>query len=271
MSPKQDNLSPAERREVEETLGLRSPVIYEVIRREGVEELERPVVSLWWSGVAAGTALSSSVYCESFLHLYLPDSEWRPLVENFGYCVGFLIVVLGRLQLFTENTITAILPLLADRTLRNLSLTARLWGVVFLANMAGSLMSALLTYYGGVLTPEQMHAALEISHHYADKSHVESFLHGIPAGFFVAALVWMLPSAGNNKFWVIVTITYMIALGDFAHVIAGSTEVYLLSMHGDLSLGQVIFSFIVPTFLGNVIGGTVLFALLAYGQVQEEL
>ncbi len=41
----------------------------------------------------------------------LPDAKWRPLVDSLGYSLGFLFVILGRQQLFTENTLTAILPL----------------------------------------------------------------------------------------------------------------------------------------------------------------
>jgi formate/nitrite transporter FocA (FNT family) len=97
---------------VEEHLPLRSPMVYEVVRQEGEIELGRPLASLWWSGVAAGIAMYSSLLALGVLNEHLPDEPWKPLVANFGYCFGFIIVVLGRLQLFTENTITAVLPLL---------------------------------------------------------------------------------------------------------------------------------------------------------------
>ena len=124
-------LTEEEKHEVEELKQLRVPVVYEIIREEGVEELKRPVPSLWWSGLAGGIAISVSVLAEGLLHRYLPDTQWRPLVENFGYCVGFLIVILGRLQLFTENTITVIFPLLTDFSKSHLYFTMRLWGVVY--------------------------------------------------------------------------------------------------------------------------------------------
>ncbi len=97
-------------RDIEERQRPSSPVIYEVIRQDGDEELARPLNSLWWSGIAAGLGISMSVVAEGLLHRALPDREWRPLVENLGYTLGFLIVVLGRLQLFTSNTLTAVLP-----------------------------------------------------------------------------------------------------------------------------------------------------------------
>jgi formate/nitrite transporter FocA (FNT family) len=96
----------------------------------------RPLTSLWWSGLAAGFSLSFSLLAEAILQSHLPDTSWRPLVTSFGYTVGFVMVVLSRQQLFTENTITAVLPVIADLTLGNLAKLARMWGIVLLANFA---------------------------------------------------------------------------------------------------------------------------------------
>lgn len=116
-------LSKAELEEIEERLRLRVPLVYHIIRAEGHEELARPVSSLWWPGVAAGLSNSMSVVVEGLLLQKLPDTAWRLLVVNFGYCTGFLIVVLGRLQLFTEkydnsgpsSSVAAVLPQLCAR------------------------------------------------------------------------------------------------------------------------------------------------------------
>lgn len=260
-----------DQQDVDENLRLKAPVVYEIIRLEGIEELTRPLRSLWWSGFAAGLAISTSVYCEGFLHALLPDAHWRPLVENLGYCIGFLIVILGRLQLFTENTITVVLPLLADWTLENLRRVGRLWGIVLVANVAGTLASAVLVMHVGILGTEQVAASLEVSRHFVEKSPLEILQLGIPAGFLVAALVWALPSSRGSEFWVIAALTYVIALGDLAHVIAGSTEVFLLVLAGELNPLAATGWFLLPALAGNVIGGTGLFALLAYGQVRAEL
>src|SRR5689334_24730144 len=103
-------ISEDEVKDVEELATPRTPVIYEVVRRLGEEEMERPATSLWWSGVAAGLSISFSLLAQAILQAHLPDAPWRPLVVGFGYCVGFLMVVLGRQQLFTESTITVVLP-----------------------------------------------------------------------------------------------------------------------------------------------------------------
>ena len=267
----QHRLSKDELEDVEERVRLPVPLVYEIIRTEGREELARPLGSLWWSGVAAGLAISMSVIVEGLLLQRLPNTAWRPLVVNFGYCTGFLIVVLGRLQLFTENTITAVLPLLSRPTRRNLILTARLWGVVLAANLLGTLIFALTARYADIFTSGQIDSFLLLSRHFMEKSALEMLLHGIPAGFLVAAMVWMIPSARGAEFFVITLMTYAIALGDFSHVIAGSAEAFLLLVSGEIGVWKTVGGFLLPAFAGNVLGGTVLFTMLAYGQVKEEL
>jgi formate/nitrite transporter FocA (FNT family) len=264
-------LDAKEQEEVEERQSVRAPVAYEIIRQRGVEELERPVTSLWWSGVAAGLAISASVYCQAFFHLHLPDEPWRPLVENLGYTIGFIIVILGGFQLFTEQTVTAILPLLSDRTYGNLLRTARLWSVVLLANLTGAFAAAAFGVLSPGTTHEQLAAFLELSRHFTDKSFIELLVLGIPAGFLIAALTWMLPSSEGSKFWVVLVITYVVALGEFSHVVAGATEVFILVITGNLGIVQAFDGFIFPALIGNIIGGTALFTLIAYGQVSEEI
>ena len=265
------DLEADEQKEIEDHQRPAAPVVYEIIRQQGVEELERPKSSLWWSGVAAGIAISTSVFCEAFLQSHLPDTAWRPLVENFGYCVGFVIVIMGGFQLFTEQTVTAVLPVLAKPTADNFLRTGRVWSIVFAANLVGTFFAAVLALVVGQVDPEQLEAALNVSRHFAEKEPLAIFLLGLPAGFFIAALVWILPTAKGNEFWLIILLTYMIALGDLAHVVAGSTEVFLLLLVGEESLIGGVFGIILPAFLGNVIGGTVLFSLIAYAQVKEEM
>jgi formate/nitrite transporter FocA (FNT family) len=111
----------------------------------------------------------------------------------------------------------------------------------------------------------------EISRHYADHTAWEALAYGIPAGFFIAALVWILPSSRGFELLSIILITYLVAIGGFTHVVAGSGEAFLLLLQGEIGLFTAVFELLVPTLAGNVIGGTGLFALLAYGQVMEEL
>ncbi|MFN2166208.1 MAG: formate/nitrite transporter family protein, partial [Anaerolineae bacterium] len=232
---------------------------------------QRPAASLWWSGVAAGVCISVSPLAEGALHHYLPDVPWQHVVTSFGYCFGFLIVVLGRLQLFTETTITAVLPLLAHWSTSTVKRTARLWGIVLAANLAGTFATAVLMTQVGLMPEAHLAAALEVAGGLLHLDWLQAALYGIPAGFLVAAITWMLPKSEGSEFWVIVTLTYLIGVGGFTHVIAGSTEIFMLIMAGELGLGRALGGLLLPILVGNVIGGTGLFALLAYGQVREEI
>src|SRR5215211_7326457 len=134
----------AEHREAEERSAPSGKVVYKAILKEGEEELSRSSSALFWSGLAAGLSMGFSMIAEGLLHAYLPDSYWRPLVAKFGYSAGFLIVILGRQQLFTENTLTPILPLLQRKAVATAGNVLRLWLVVLIANLLGALIVALV-------------------------------------------------------------------------------------------------------------------------------
>ena len=115
--PKKSSQTAKDKEIVEDHVGLKASHVYEIIRIEGEAELVRRPSALWWSGLAAGLSIGFSVIAEALLATYLPDSAWKPLVDNLGYSVGFLIVILAHQQLFTENTLTAVLPVIKRKKL----------------------------------------------------------------------------------------------------------------------------------------------------------
>lgn len=256
---------------VEERSTPRTPIIYEVVRRRGEDEMVRPLTSLWWSGVAAGLSISFSFLAEAIIYMGLPDAAWRPLVSSVGYSVGFLMVILSRQQLFTENTITVVLPVMADFTLGNVGRAARMWGIVLSANLAGTLLAALFCTFTPVLSPDLRATMLDLSGHILGVDWSEMLFKGVAAGFLVAAMVWLLPGADTAQFHVVMLMTFLIAAGGFMHIVAGSMEAFMLVTNGDLGIWSMLTGFIVPVLLGNIVGGTALFALLSYGQVMMEI
>ena len=244
--------------------------MYAIVHREGLEELKRPMMSLWWSGVAAGIGISLSILAEGILHTIFQESRYQFALENLGYTVGFVLVILGRLQLFTENTLTVILPLLHKRSMHMTLCTARLWAIVFLANMVGTFSAAFFSFYFGAVPPEFLEGMTAISKHYAELKPMEAMSYGIVSGFIIAAVVWMKPSVNNSLLIMIVMFTYLIAIGNFTHVIAGSNELFLMALQGYISVADTL-ELIGATLVGNILGGTCLFALLAYGQVVREI
>ena len=233
--------------------------------------MERPLVSLWWSGVAAGLSISFSLLAEGILRAHLPDAPWRVLVVSLGYSVGFLIVVLGRQQLFTESNITVVLPVLKELTPHNVWRMSRLWVIVLVANLAGTLFAAAFSTYLPVVPPEAHEAMLAISREMGELSWWQMCFRGVTSGFLIAAMVWMLPTAESAKLPVITLMTWLIAVGGFTHVVAGSMEAYLLVLAGDWEWWRFVTSFFAPVLIGNMLGGTALFALISYAQVMEEI
>ena len=264
-------VAPGKVEEVEELSSPPTPIIYEVVRRLGEEEMSRPAVSLWWSGVAAGISISFSLLAQAILQTKLPDTPWRHLIVSFGYCIGFLMAVLARQQLFTESTITAVLPVLADFRWRNIWAMARLWGVVLIANMVGTLFAAAFCSFTPVLSSDLLHGMLDISRALLDVTWPEMFFRAIGAGFLMVAMVWLMPSAESAQFHVVTLMTWLIAAGGFTHIVAGSMEAHMLTIAGDWSWWRMDSDFIVPVLLGNVVGGTALFALISYAQVMKEI
>jgi formate/nitrite transporter FocA (FNT family) len=272
MREDKQGLTEQERSHADELAAPKTRVIYEVVRRQGEEELARPAGSLFWSGAAGGIAMMASVIAEGALRHKLPaDMPGRAAIGDLGYTLGFLIVILGRMQLFTEQTIVTVLPNMAAPGWKKFVTTARLWAIVFVANLLGTAAAAWINLNLHLMGPELTASMLEVSSAVQGKSALETLAHAIPAGFIMASVAWIRAGAADGEFWIVLILTYFIALGDFAHVIAGSAETFLLLFDGQIDVAQAFGGIIGPALVGNVIGGTGLFALLAHAQVSREI
>lgn len=264
-------LSETEQEEVEAQSAPTAKVVHATVSRQGEDELDRPLASLLWSGVAAGVAIMASVSVSGALHHYLPEAPWREAVVALGYPVGFLIVILGGLQLFTEHTMVAVLPFARSPSVENLTRVLRLWSAVLAGNLVGAAAVTALSAFGAVQSPEMLEGMIAVSARIMERSALDTALQAIPAGFLIASVGWMRSASTDSGFAVVTVITYAIALCGFAHVIAGAAEAFLLMWTGHASLGWVITGFLLPALVGNIVGGTGLFAVLAHAQVREEL
>jgi len=265
------HLNEGEQSQAAQHSGLRPLVIHEIIREEGEEELERSNGALTLSGFAAGLSMGFSFLTEALIRAELPATTWRHLIASFGYSVGFIIAVLGRQQLFTESTLTAILPLLTRRDRSTALAVGRLWAIVLVMNLLGTwVFSALLLAHGvfsdavvgslGVIAREAIHAAFG-----------PTFIKAMFAGWLIALMVWILPSARSARLLTVLLITYVVALAKLSHIVAGSAEASYAVLTGTASFGQYLGGFLVPTLLGNIVGGVALVALLNHGTVAEEM
>ena len=262
-----EKLSPEERRKAHDAAQLDAKTTYQVVLEEGEKELERSSGALAFSGLAAGLAMGLTMVTEGVLRAHLPDAEWRPLITKLGYPVGFLAVILGSQQLFTENTLTPVVPLLSRRSHVGVGQVLRLWAIVFLANIVGTILFALAAAHTELFRPEVRDAFAAIGREALAGTFWATFVRAIAAGWIIALLVWMLPDAKYGRVWVIVIMTYIIGVAGLSHIIAGSVEVFYTVAVGEVPLRAYLVDFMLPTLLGNVLGGTMLVAALNHGQV----
>lgn len=203
--------TPEEAQEAEDRRSPSGRVVYDAVMLEADEELNRTSSALFWSAIAAGLSMGMSMIAEGVLRRHLPDADWRPLVTKFGYCAGFLIVILGRQQLFTENTLTPILPLMRHKDWETLRAVLRLWIVVLIGNLLGAAAVAAVCAKTTAFDPEVKQQFIALGQDAMRHGFATTFLRGIFAGWLIALLVWMLPYAEAAHFWVILAITWLTA------------------------------------------------------------
>lgn len=166
-----------------------------------------------------------SLAAEGVLRAHLPDAPWRPLVARLGYAVGFLIVILGRQQLVTEQTLTAMLSLFSpDRREGTIGNVTRLWTIVLLANLLGTALFAAAAAWTPAFTPEVRIAFAHIGQEALNPGFTSNPIRGIYAGFLIATMVWLLPGSGESRMWIVIIIAWVVGIASLAHVIAGSSD-----------------------------------------------
>ncbi|CNE28830.1 putative inner membrane protein [Yersinia rohdei] len=255
----------------EKNFPSKAAAIHEIIRIEGKKELERDSFALLWSAIAAGLSIGASLIGKGIFHAKLPDTPASFLLENIGYTFGFIIVIMARQQLFTENTVTPVLPIMQKPSRQNFILLFRLWGLVLLGNLIGTGIAAYSFIHMPVFDAATRAAFISIAQSVMDNSSGEMFANGIFSGWIIATMVWMMPSAGGAKIWVIFLMTYLVALCDLTHIVVGSVEIFYLVFNGSLPWQQFIYPFAIPTLAGNIIGGTFIFALISHAQIRSDL
>ncbi|UDQ79052.1 formate/nitrite transporter family protein [Erwinia rhapontici] len=255
----------------EEALPSQAAAVHEQIRQEGEKELERDALALLFSAIAAGLSMGASLMAKGIFHVNLQDVPGGFLLENLGYTFGFIIVIMARQQLFTENTVTAVLPVMHKPNGGNFLLLMRLWGLVLGGNLIGTALAALAFNHLPIFDDAVRGAFVSISQKVMENSPMEMFANAVVSGWIIATMVWMFPSAGAAKIWVIILMTWLVALGDLAHIVVGSVEVFYLVFSGDLPWQQFIWPFALPTLAGNIIGGTFIFALISHAQIRNDM
>lgn len=255
----------------EDRLPSRAMAIHEHIRQDGEKEMERDAMALLWSAIAAGLSMGASLLAKGIFHVQLEGVPGGFLLENLGYTFGFIIVIMARQQLFTENTVTAVLPVMQNPTLGNFGLLMRLWSVVLLGNIIGAGVAAWAFEHMPIFDEETRDAFVKIGMDVMKNTPTEMFSNAIISGWLIATMVWMFPAAGAAKIVVIILMTWLIALGDTTHIVVGSVEILYLVFNGTLHWSDFFWPFALPTLAGNICGGTFIFALMSHAQIRNDM
>ena len=136
---------------------------------------------------------------KGIFHVELEGVPGSFLLENLSYTFGFIIVIMARQQLFTENTRDCGTTRHAKPTMSNVGLLMRLWGVVLLGNILRTGIAAWAFEYMPIFNEETRDAFVKIGMDVMKNTPSEMFANAIISGWLIATMVWMFPAAGAAK------------------------------------------------------------------------
>ena len=240
--------------------------IYEQVAENARQELERPSIALALSGFGAGAFMGLSALGTAIALSLLSDSSHARILSRMFYPLGFIIVIIGRSQLFTENTLYPVALVLKEK--RQFWNTMRLWAVVLPTNVLGALGFATLAIHTSGIEPQFVSTMAELGSKAISHPATTVFWSGVVAGWMIALAAWLVSASHSitGSVMVIWMLTYVVGLGDFAHCIASSCEILtaVLSHHAPW---LAFFQWFGPAVSGNILGGVCLVTILEYGQV----
>jgi len=240
--------------------------IFQRVSATANEEMSRPFRLMFLSGLAAGLSIGLSFYARAAITAEVPEA---PLIGNLLYPIGFVLIVIGRYQLFTENTLTPVTQVLAR--IASLPALMKVWGIVLLANLVGSTLLAILLATTSIMSPEVQATAIGFWDHAAETSWSALFFKGIMAGWLVASMVWLVHAARDTitRLMLVFFMMYLIPSADLYHCIIGFCEAMYAVILGEATLGYAVFNFFAPVLLGNTIGGVLLVGILNFGMTRD--
>ncbi len=241
--------------------------IFAQVAENARHELGRPVTALAVAGVVGGLTMGLTALSTSIVVAELGSSANSQFIAHCLYPIGFMAVILGRGQLFTENTLYPVALVLAER--RHFWRTLRLWAIVLPTNVVGALLFAALAVKTGALRPGYVTAMANFGIEAARVPASQVFWSGVFGGWIIALVAWLVSGSHSitGSALLIWVFTFVVGLGHFAHCIATSGEILAAVLAGQYSVAGY-FAWMLPATLGNIAGGVMLVTLLEYGQVK---
>lgn len=235
----------------------------------GVTELQRPAHGLLLSGLSAGLDVSFSVLLMAIMASLTEGRMSEPvgeiLIANM-YTIGFVFVILGRSELFTEHTTLAVFPVLAGKA--SVARLFRLWGLVYVANVAGAAaFAALIAKIGPALGLFEPRILGQLAAQVAGHSAWVLVVSAVLAGWLMGLLSWLVTASRDTVGQIVLVwlVTFAIGFAHLNHAVIGTTEVLAGVFSGHGATLADFFRFLGLTTLGNIVGGSVFVAVIKYG------
>lgn len=241
--------------------------IYEQVSKNARHELDRPGIALAVSGLAGGITMGLTALSVSIISASLPPGAVSSFIAMLAYPVGFIAVIVGRAQLFTENTLYPVALMFAER--RHFWTTLRLWSIVLPSNLVGAFLFAVLAVRTGALRPEYVAAMAKFGQEGASVSGSHVFWSAVIGGWLIALVAWLVSGSHSitGSVMLIWLLAFLVGVGHFAHCIASSGEILAAVLRHQVTVAGY-FWWLLPAVLGNIVGGVVIVTLLEYGQVK---
>jgi formate/nitrite transporter FocA (FNT family) len=252
----------------EKAARLSAHEIFDQVAKNARDELSRSTCALFISGLAGGVTMGLTGLSVAIVVCYLGYSPRAELLSLLAYPIGFIAVIIGRKQLFTENTLYPVALILAERKSQHVLNSFRLWTAVFVGNVLGVIGFGLLASRTDALRPEYKAALVQLGIHAVQPTHGHIFWSGIVGGWLIALVAWIVTASRHTigQIAVVWLFTFMVGLGHFAHCIASSGEILTAVFAGSVQWPAYPLWLALAT-AGNIIGGIVFVTLLNYGQV----
>jgi formate/nitrite transporter FocA (FNT family) len=232
-----------------ETRRLTAPEIFHAAVENARSEVQRSPRTLAFSGIAGGLTMGLTV---SYL----------------VYPIGFIAVIIGRAQLFTENTLYPVVLVLDERG--HIAKTLRLWAVVFSANVLGAFLFSVLAVKSGALRPEILNHLIQLGKESVQGPARYFFWSGVVGGWLIALVAWVVTASRwtIGQLVMVWLLTFLVGVGRFSHCIAASGEILSAVVQGSVA-PSVYLQWLLLATMGNIVGGVVIVSVLNYGQVRE--
>jgi formate/nitrite transporter FocA (FNT family) len=250
-----------------ETIRRTAREIFERVEDNAHDELRRSVQALAFSGLAGGLSMGLTGLGVASAMTALGATPGHEFIAYLLYPVGFISVIIGRAQLFTENTLYPVALILSER--QHILDTLRLWVVVFIFNVLGAIAFSALAIRTEALRADIHTNLIQLGTAAVQGSNSHIFWSGVIGGWLIALVAWLVTASHwtIGQVAVIWLLTFVVGVGHFSHCIASTGEIMSAVFGGSVPFSRFLLWLVLATS-GNICGGVTIVTVLNFGQVK---